>query len=217
VTPPLWVSIEGVEGVGKTYLAPRLAAWLGARCTLVNEVTDTAPTELVGKVIEALSSDGDLFLRTGHPLTETFALLAVKAYERERHGEIAASFVLEDRGFDSVAIYQAIILAGDDATEEVTLARRIQAVAEHWHRPPDLTLLVVDDIDRCLQRFSSRIGRALRPDEVDLVVQADRLYTRFARAEPDRFEVIDRRGHDDVETVEQMHDACLSHFGARNA
>ena len=37
---PLWVTVEGLNGVGKTYLAGRLAARLGESCRLISELTD---------------------------------------------------------------------------------------------------------------------------------------------------------------------------------
>src|ERR1700754_3519943 len=80
---PAWVSVEGLNGVGKTYLTRLLAARLGPTCRLVSELTDHHPDGFTGRVIAALSRPGSTFLRTGHPLTETFALLALKVYEPE--------------------------------------------------------------------------------------------------------------------------------------
>ncbi len=82
-----WVSVEGLNGVGKTYLIGRLAARLGPSCRLLSELTDHDTDQLTGEVIAALVRPGNTFLRTGHPLTETFALLALKAYEYERDHE----------------------------------------------------------------------------------------------------------------------------------
>ena len=81
-TRTAWVSVEGVNGVGKTYLAWVLAARLGGRSRLLSELTDADGAGVTGQVISALSS-GRSFLRTGHPLTETFALLALKVREYE--------------------------------------------------------------------------------------------------------------------------------------
>jgi dTMP kinase len=116
---PRWVTLEGVEGVGKTYLGRLLAARLGSRCRLLGEVTDHQAHVLPGRVIAALSRAGDLWLRTGHPATETLALLALKAGEHERLSQehTAAEIIIEDRGVDSVAVYQALILAGQDAPD----------------------------------------------------------------------------------------------------
>ena len=64
---PLWVSIEGINGVGKTSAARATAAHLGARCVLLDELTDTSEVALHEQVIAALTVPGDPFLRTGQP------------------------------------------------------------------------------------------------------------------------------------------------------
>lgn len=211
---PLWVSLEGVEGVGKTYLAGRVAQRLGSRCALLAELTDQGTEDLPGQVITALSATGDVFLRTGHPLTETFALLALKVREYEKLRSIpppGVDLVLEDRGVDTVAVYQAAILAAEEPVERMhALARRIQAVAARWRPAPDLTVLLVDDLDVCARRFADRIGRSLREDECSLMRRAQQLYTRHAACEPDRFVVIDRSGRREEDALTQLSDACLN-------
>jgi dTMP kinase len=217
---PFWVTLEGVEGVGKTYLAKRLAPLFGPRCLVLSEVTDVAAESVPGQVITALFRTGDVFLRTGHPLTETFALLALKVREYERLQPVqpdGVDLVLEDRGVDTVAVYQAAILAGDGPAEQTyALARQIAAVAARWRPPPDLTLLLVDDPDTCAARFAARLGRSLQPNERALMGQANQLYARLAAAEPARFVVVDRAGRTDAETLSTIHETCLAHVRRRD-
>lgn len=218
---PCWVSIEGVEGVGKTYLARRLASMLGSRCRFLGEVTDRGPEGLVGQVVAALSRTGDVFLRTGHPLTETFALLALKTYEHEHQRRASGEgveLILEDRGFDTVAVYQAIILGQNSTVERMhALAQRIYAVVTRWWPPPDVTLLLTDDLNMCAERFAERIGRRLHDDELALMDWADQLYTRQATADPHRFVVIRRSGVSEEQTLSLMYETCrnLSRAGGR--
>jgi dTMP kinase len=212
---PLWISVEGVEGVGKTQLIGRVAARLGPRCARVAELTDQTGDALPGRVISALSAAGDVFLRTGHPLTETFALLALKVREWEHLAAApppGVEIVLEDRGPDTVAVYQAAILTGGGSLDHThAFARRIQAVARRWRPPPDLTVLLVDDLQVCQRRFADRLGRALHDDERSLMHHADRLYARQVTCEPHRFVVIDRAGHTEEDTVTQLTELFRSH------
>lgn len=216
----MWVSVEGVEGVGKTHLVRQLAAGLAVRCVLLDEITDQAGAGLVNDVVSALSSAGDPFLRTGHPAAETLALIALKIreYERARHlRDAGPEIVLEDRGIDTVAVYQAVIISGTDATLELTLdlARLIYATAAHWCPLPDLTLLLTDDLDRCIGRFQARTGHILPPGDRALIARAGQLYDRIAARQPHRFAVIDRARRTETEVLGHMRAACLSRIEDR--
>jgi dTMP kinase len=217
---PYWVTLEGIEGVGKTYFARLLAARLGDRGLALSEVTDHGAQTLQGQIIAALSRAGDLWLRTGHPATETLALLALKVSEHERaqrRAGMLAEVVVEDRGVDSVALYQAAILAGLDAPVEQAhaLAQRIYATACHWRPPPDRTLLLIDDTDRCLARFEHRTGRAIAAADRALVNRAAQLYAAQAAREPARFCTVNRAGRSSHETLEELCRACARPPAAR--
>jgi dTMP kinase len=210
--PALWVSVEGVEGAGKTYLAQRLARLLGPGCLLVSEVTDHRPQTMEGRIVAALSACGDLFLRTGHPAAETLALLALKA---RAHSEAAASalphtqVVLEDRGPDTVAVYQALILHPDGTEAQILdTAQRILAFAGRWRPLPDVTLLITDDPGICEERFAARTGRPVEPPERRLMRSAAQLYEQLAAAEAARYKVISRQDRTTGQALADMAAAC---------
>ena len=209
-----WVSVEGLNGVGKTYLTGRLAARLGASCRLLSELTDHGTGRLTGQVIDALLRGGGTFLRTGHPVTETFALLALKVYEHEHlthRAQPPPALVLEDRGPDTVAVYQAAILTGGQQPGMAAeVVRRITEVAMRWRPLPARTLLLVDDLDLCLRRFGARLERPVDPADRDLLVRVDRLYGDLAAAHPDRIHVIDRRGRGESDVLDEMQSCCRS-------
>ena len=209
VVRPFWVSVEGVNGVGKTYLTRALAARLGSDARLLSELTDGGGDSVSGAVIAALASRRS-FLRTGHPRTETMALLALKVREHELIDALTdpPAIIIEDRGVDTVAVYQAAIIVDiapdtehhdliglDDAMRMI--ANRIYATAAAWRSLPDLTLLIVDDPVTCARRFATREGRPLADDEREIVNRAGQLYRWRTEVEPDRFRVVDRTVHDD--------------------
>ncbi|WP_280186810.1 MULTISPECIES: hypothetical protein [Nocardia] len=204
---PVWFCVEGINGVGKTSLLSQLTQRLTAgEYALVAELTDTHDP-VPSKVIAALSG-GQSFLRTGHPRTETLALLGLKVreYEQIRALSTPPRIVLEDRGVDTVAIYQAAIWAGVHAptTQLNELADRIHATAAIWRPPPDRVLLLIDDIDACVDRFAHRQGCPVTSEERDLIECADRLYRARAQQDPRRYRVIDRAGREETAVVEQM-------------
>lgn len=82
---------------------------LGPGCQVLAELTDAEGEHVAAQVISALSAGGS-FLRTGHPLTETFALMALKVREYELVMQMATPppIVLEDRGVDTWSLVQQI-------------------------------------------------------------------------------------------------------------
>jgi len=214
-----WITLEGIEGVGKTHLVGLLGSRLGCRAMVLREVTDRAET-LASQVIAALSQAGDLWLRTGHPAAETLALLALKIseYESQQAGhDTRAEIVIEDRGVDSVALYQAAILADPQApVEQVhTLAQQIYATAARWRPLPDRTLLLVDDFDVCVARFEQRTGCAVSFADRALMRRAADLYAVQAALEPERFCTVNRAGCSQQDTLEELCRACVGATAAR--
>jgi dTMP kinase len=208
-----WITLEGIEGVGKTHLARLLGSRLGSRAMVLSEVTDQRDS-LIGQVITALSRAGDLWLRTGYPATETLALLALKVseYETLQHGhDTGAEVVVEDRGVDSVAVYQAAILADPDASvEQVHVsAQRIYAAVARWRPLPDRTLLLVDDFDVCVARFEQRTGCAVSSADRALMRRAAELYAVQAALEPGRFCIVNRIDRSEQQTLEELCRACV--------
>ncbi|RMI46766.1 thymidylate kinase [Streptomyces triticirhizae] len=208
------MSVEGINGVGKTTAVRAAAASLGSRCLRLDELTDQAADTLPGQVIAALAAGGDVCLRTGHPVVETLALLALKFREFERlTPELldGVDVILEDRGVDSVAVCQGAILHAEHrATPALAVAEQILATARRWRSMPDATLLLAGDREICTTRFTARIGRPLPASAVDVIEQTDRLYRELAATEPDRFTVIDVTGQGPAETGEAVEDAVRS-------
>ena len=207
---PLWVSIEGINGVGKTTAAQAASQALGERCLLLDELTDQGQDTLPGRVIAALSAEGDACLRTGHPVVETLALMALKAREVERFTDgypLGLEAIIEDRGLDSVAVCQAAIMAahyGQDDPQR--LAHYVLWTARQWMGLPDLTILLTGERTECVRRLAARIGRRLTPSEQGVIYQTGDLYQALAAQEPDRYTVVDTTGwpvHETARAVEQ--------------
>ncbi|MGH4019745.1 MAG: dTMP kinase [Pseudonocardiaceae bacterium] len=193
--PPLWVSIEGINGVGKTSAARSAAAMLGARGLLLDELTDQPGDTLPGLVIAALSAEDDPFLRTGHPVVETLALLALQVHKAERLAErdmAGVEVIIEDRGVDSVAVYQAAILCSQHPeTSPDAVVRHVLSSIRRWRTFPDTTILLTGDTAVCLARFADRMGRPLSPADVRVIEQIDALYRTAAADDPGRCTLVD--------------------------
>lgn len=199
-----WISFEGLNGVGKTYLIRALASRLGPGCLVLDELTDSGGS-MAATLIGTLAASGDTFLRTGYPLAETFifAALKVREYEHVSSLSVAPQWVLEDRGMDTVAVYQAAILGGGP-----NLADKIAAITGPWRPDPDLTVLLLDDFDACVDRFAARLGHPINVGDRDMLGAVADLYVQRAAADPGRWRICGRTGRPNEVVLDELETWC---------
>lgn len=207
------VSVEGISGVGKTYLTRMLAASL-AEHEVAYVVTEgfsarqQPGTRDLGRDllrVLASASGGDIFLRGGYPAAETLLLLAIKMYDYETSIPQLASghVVMEGRSLHTTAIYQSMILCPGDA-EALTQAREILDLAARWRPLPDLTILITDDPATAISRAERRDNRTITGEERRIHLRAAALYEQFAAADPVRIRILDRRRQDTATALNSM-------------
>jgi dTMP kinase len=207
------VSVEGISGVGKSYLMQRLADDLighNAEPLVLEEFSarqQPGRRDLGRDLLQVLisASGGDRFLRGGHLATETLSLLAIKMfdYETSRNHLARGRTVIEGRSLHTVAIYQSIIQSPNDegALEE---AREILGIASQWRPLPDLTILITDDIDVAVRRTEERERRPLTAGELRIHHRAAALYQKIAADDPGRIRVLDRRLSNETSAIQLM-------------
>src|SRR5262249_8986355 len=116
---------------------------------------------------------------------------------------------------------QSLITNPADDEAAYRHARAILALAERWRPPPDLTILLVDDVTTALQRAERRDATAYTPEQRQLHGRAAGLFERLAEADPQRIPIIDRRQLGPDEAVARMADlitgasiSCLPELAA---
>ena len=171
------ITIEGVDGSGKTTLASKLAARLGAE-----HLREPGGVELAER-IRALVTDPALDV---DPRAEALLYAAARAQlvaERLRPLLEAGRIVVLDRFVDSSLAYQG---AGRGLGIETVRAMNDVGVT------PDLTLLLRIDPAEALARLRGEADRLERepPAFFEAVAAA---YDALAEAEPHRFRVLDAR------------------------
>ena len=180
------ITIEGLDGAGKSTLARSLADELTARATDVQLLREPGGVELSER-IRALVKDPALQV---HPRTEALLYAAARAqlvHERVAPLLDAGALVLLDRFVDSSLAYQG---AGRSLGVEQVRAINLFATGAV---SPERTLLL---------RISPATGRgraserALEPDRLeregeDFFATISSAYDELARAEPARIRVID--------------------------
>jgi dTMP kinase len=180
------ITIEGLDGAGKTTQARGLAGELEARGVPVRVLREPGGVE-VSERIRALVKDPALDV---HPRTEALLYAAARAQlVAERLEPLLADghWVLLDRFVDSSLAYQG---AGRGlGVEEV---RELNAFATGG-LAPDRTLLLRIDPETGLARASGRAEDAdrLEREALAFFIAIGAAYDALAAAEPERFAVID--------------------------
>ncbi|HSL83199.1 MAG TPA: dTMP kinase, partial [Thermoanaerobaculia bacterium] len=190
---PVFVTFEGLDGSGKTTHLARVAGWLAA-AGVPHRVTHEPGGTPLGEAVRRVFLDH----RWG-PMDGTVELLLVFASRRQHLLEVVApalaagEHVLSDRFTDSTRAYQG---AGRGVPAE--LIEQVDRVATGG-RAPDRTLLFDLPAERARERGAGDREAGGAADRLDLEELA--FYGRvregflaLARAEPERFRVIDSAG-----------------------
>lgn len=202
------MSVEGITGVGKTYLTSRAVQGLAGEPLRLDGFSQRASENpgLGDALFRALreASAGDPFLRGGTPLAEALLLLAIKRYDLdtvicELSGGRA---VIEGRSVDSTAVCQALLLHPDDPDAALQTATALLDLAASYRPLPDLTILLTDDVGEAVMRAQRRDQRLFTSEQVTFMREACALFEQVAATDPARYRVIDRRSVDEREAAE---------------
>jgi dTMP kinase len=198
----MFISLEGIDGSGKTTQAKRLAEALGPETVLVREPGGTA----AGERIRALLKDPEVQL---DPLAELLLFCAARAQLVEEvigpAGE-AGRDVICDRFSDSSVAYQGTARGlGVERVEEICDL----ATGGVW---PDLTILLRIDPDRAAERIGRRKADRFEGEGIELQRRVAAGYDEVARRHPDRVRVVEAGGDRD-----QVHAAVMAEIGGVRA
>jgi len=184
-----FVTIEGIEGVGKSTQVATLSQALTAKGIahlVTREPGGTPLAEIIRDVVlkpreESLGSVPELLL--------LFAARAVHLDNLIEPGLRAGHWVLCDRFTDATYAYQG---AGRGLDE--TLIAQLETLVQGARRP-DLTILLDAPVGIALQRVSRRTGTGaldrFESERAEFFERIRAAYLRRAAAEPQRFRVID--------------------------
>jgi dTMP kinase len=187
----MFISLEGIDGSGKTSQAKLLAAALGGDVVLVREPGGTK----TGERIRDLLKDPALELGS---LSELLLFCAARAElvsqvigpAQERGQDVVC-----DRFSDSSVAYQGTARGlGAERVEEICDL----ATGGVW---PDLTILLRIDPERAATRIGRRKADRFEGEGIELQRLVAEGYDEVARRHPERVRVVDAEG--DREAVHQ--------------
>ena len=197
-----FITFEGIDGCGKSTQLRLLAGELRVRGLEIVTTREPGGTRL-GQRLRAALLDVE---EQVDPLAE----LLVFAADRAHHVRTlllpaleAGRIVLSDRYADATVAYQG---AGRGFKPE--LIREIVQLATDG-RMPDLTLLfdlsVAESYVRTRRRVASKNSDRLDSEDAEFHTRVRNAYLEMAKAEPQRFRIIDARG-----PVQETHETVMN-------
>ena len=183
----MFVTLEGIDGSGKTTQAELLAKALGDDTVLVREPGGTPASERIRELVADPAIELD-------PVAELLLFCAARAQlvtEVIRPALDAGRDVVSDRFSDSTAAYQG---AARGVSVEVAVSVNLVATGR---LDPDVTVLL--RIDPELAAARARGEDRFEREGVEFQRRVAEAYERLARSDPSRIAVVD--GHGDVDEV----------------
>ena len=174
VPPGRLIVLEGIDGTGKSFVAKRILEHLESR--EMSAIATSEPTDgAVGRLIKKVTEEGL------DPYTELYLFMADRAdhvrWMRARLRE--GNWIVCDRYAMSSAAYQGTYLEEEWETKGMDPVAWIMDMHRHWWLVPDLTVLIVDDIDSCLSRVVDR-GPTTKFEHRDYLERVQENYLRIA-------------------------------------
>jgi dTMP kinase len=183
-----FITLEGIEGAGKSTVARIVCEWLGARSVPVRLTREPGGTPLAERVRQVVLERGSENLS---PVTETLLMFSARGIHLEnliRPTLARGEWVVCDRFTDATRAYQ-----GNGRGVDAGLIESL-ASAVHGGLQPDRTLLLDLPPATGLARARQRSGLAADRFEAETEVFFARVragYLELARREPQRIAVID--------------------------
>jgi dTMP kinase len=184
-----FLTIEGIEGVGKSTQVARLSTTLSARGIAHVVTREPGGTPLAERIRRIVLESHD---EAVSPTAELLLMFAARAVHLSNHVEPnlqAGRWVVCDRFIDATYAYQ-----GGGRRLSVEHIRQLETMVVGARRP-DLTVLLDAPVEQALQRARQRNAGAaadrFESERAEFFERVRDAYHARAAAEPDRIAVID--------------------------
>ncbi|HBY20912.1 MAG: hypothetical protein A2Y24_04455 [Clostridiales bacterium GWE2_32_10] len=203
------ITLEGISGTGKTFYKKKLQEEFkdNESVVFIKEIFDEVHEGLSKKIFSALRHTGDRFFNMGVPLTETFLLLAGSMYKYEsvvRKMLEEGKIVIEDRGIDTVAVYQALLISAQTGEDPLKCSSDILNFISKFRALPDTTFLLERDVETSIRRAEIRDDNPYTEEQVEYLKTVDSLYSAYADRHQDRIVRLDLEKETEVDIFDKM-------------
>ena len=190
-----YITIEGLEGVGKTFFIKKLKN--------VVAIPDDDLDDFENKLIENMKGK-DPFFRDENPLISflCFTSVDLHIFERKVKNNLLDNNVVQDRGVDTTCLYSALQMSNDN--EIINNFKRLLEIRKRIFRIPDLTIVLIDDFEKCIKRAEERNGKKYSKEEVEFLKRVDKCFKLLIKEFPDRIKAIDKNGKSDDEVLKEI-------------
>jgi dTMP kinase len=189
-SPGRFLTVEGIEGVGKTTQVVRLSEALTGRGIAHVVTREPGGTPLAERIREIVLKETRA--ENLPPLAELLLMFAARAVHLENHIEPhlrAGRWVVCDRFTDASYAYQ-----GGGRGLSVDNIRQLETMVQGARRP-DLTVLLDAPVQQALQRARQRNSGAVtdrfESERAEFFERVRQVYLARAAAEPNRIALID--------------------------
>ena len=199
--PARFITLEGIEGAGKTTVADRITQALRARGLTVHATREPGGTKVAERIRALVLDRGEEHIGATAETLLMFGARQVHVDNLIRPALARGEWVLCDRFTDATHAYQG----GGRGVDRGLIERIAQAV--HGDLQPDCTLLLDVPVRVGLERMQARRG-AVDRFEIESAQFLERVRNRYldlARAQPQRFRVVDA-----TVKLDQVCDAALA-------
>jgi dTMP kinase len=187
MTQARFITLEGIEGAGKTTVADRITQSLRQRGIIVHATREPGGTKVAERIRALVLDRGEEHISATAETLLMFGARQVHVDNLIRPALTRGEWVLCDRFTDATHAYQG----GGRGVDRGLIDQLAQAV--HGDLAPDCTLLLDVPVRVGLERMQARRG-AVDRFEVESAQFFDRVRTRYlelARGAPKRFRIID--------------------------
>jgi dTMP kinase len=185
--PAKFITLEGIEGAGKTTVADRLTQALRQRGLTVHATREPGGTKVAEGIRSLVLNRGDEHISA---TAETLLMVGARQIHVDnliRPSLTRGEWVLCDRFTDATHAYQG----GGRGVDRALIERLAQAV--HGDLQPDCTILLDVPVRVGLERMQARRG-AVDRFEIESSQFFERVRNRYlelAQAQPQRFRIVD--------------------------